>query len=88
MAISTKSNGVVDPDQLSPAFIDLETEIREKLYFTQHAALRHITYRVEGSTVTLYGRVPSYYLKQLAQVKVTCVAGIDCVDNRIEVAVT
>ncbi|HUG66440.1 MAG TPA: BON domain-containing protein [Pirellulaceae bacterium] len=87
MATSTKSKIAPLLDQVSTSSIDVESQIREKLHFTQHAALRCVTYAVEGDTVVLHGRVPSYYLKQLAQVKVTCVPGIERVDNRIEVAV-
>jgi osmotically-inducible protein OsmY len=88
MATSTKSKITPLLDEVSTSPSDVETQIREKLHFTQHAALRCVTYSVEGDTVVLYGRVPSYYLKQLAQVKVTCVPGIERVDNRIEVAVS
>ena len=75
-------------DPVSSTLSDVEAQIKEKLHFTQHAALRCVTYSIEGDTVVLFGRVPSYYLKQLAQVKVTCVPGIERVDNRIEVAVS
>ena len=75
-------------DPVCPSLSDLEAQVKEKLHFTQHAALRCVTYSIEGDTVVLFGRVPSYYLKQLAQVKVTCVPGIERVDNRIEVAVS
>lgn len=84
----TLQSDALQNDQVSRSHDDVEMEIKERLHFTQHAALRHITFNIEGTTVVLYGRVPSYYLKQLAQVKVTCVPGIDRVDNRIEVAVS
>ena len=80
MAVSTDSKSAVQNS-------DIEAQIKEKLHFTQHAALRCVTYDIDGDTVVLFGRVPSYYLKQLAQVKVTCVPGVGRVDNRIEVAV-
>ena len=88
MPTSTDSKIAVSLDQVSLSDSDIETQIKEKLLFTQHAALRCVTYNIVGDTVVLYGRVPSYYLKQLAQVKVACVPGIERVDNRIEVAVT
>jgi osmotically-inducible protein OsmY len=93
MAISTDAklsaqNDAALNDPVSPVLSDVEAQIKEKLHFTQHAALRCVTYSIEGDTVVLFGRVPSYYLKQLAQVKVTCVPGIERVDNRIEVAVS
>lgn len=79
---------VTGQSQLDASSTDLETEVRESLQFAQHAALRHIACTVHDNTVVLHGRVPSYYLKQLAQVKVTCVPGIEQVDNHIEVAVS
>jgi osmotically-inducible protein OsmY len=88
MAISTDAKIAARHEPASPTLSELESQIKEKLHFTQHAALRCVTYSIEGDTVILFGRVPSYYLKQLAQVKVTCVPGIERVDNRIEVAVS
>ena len=87
MAASTNSRSASLRDQVSPSLSDIEMEVEQKLHFSHHAGLRHITYRIDGGTVVLHGRVPSYYLKQLAQVKVTCVPGVERVDNRIEVAV-
>lgn len=87
MAVSTGSKISAQHDRVSDPLSDIEAQIKEKLHFTQHAALRCVTYSIDGDTVVLFGRVPSYYLKQLAQVKVTCVPGIERVDNRIEVAV-
>jgi len=88
MASSTDSKIAAQQEQVSSSLSDLEQQIKEKLHFTQHAALRCVTFSIDGDTVVLFGRVPSYYLKQLAQVKVTCVPGIERVDNRIEVAVS
>lgn len=87
MAASTNSRIDSIQDQVSPTLSDVELEVEKKLHFSHHAGLRHIGYRIDGGTVVLHGRVPSYYLKQLAQVKVTCVPGVERVDNRIEVAV-
>lgn len=88
MATSTDEKFAAEQDRMSLPLSEVESQIKEKLHFTQHAALRCVTYSIDGDTVVLFGRVPSYYLKQLAQVKVTCVPGIERVDNRIEVAVS
>ena len=88
MATTTDAKIAAPQDQVSASISDVERQIKEKLHFTQHAALRCVTYSVDGDTVVLFGRVPSYYLKQLAQVKVACVPGVERVDNRIEVAVS
>ena len=88
MRTATDSETAVSTNHASTVVGDIETQIKEKLHFTQHSALRCVTFTIDEDTVVLFGRVPSYYLKQLAQVKVACVPGIERVDNRIEVAVT
>ena len=88
MTVTTDAKLAARLDQASPTVSDVEMEVEKNLHFSHHAGLRHITYRIDGGTVVLHGRVPSYYLKQLAQVKVTCIAGVESVDNRIEVAVS
>ena len=88
MAASIRSQIATDSEERSTLIEDTEKEIERQLHFTQHAALRHVGYRIDEGTVVLYGRVPSYYLKQLAQVKVTGLPGVERVENRIEVAVS
>lgn len=88
MAAPTNTEIDYDYDQVSTTQNDIETEREQRLRVSQHAALRNVTYRVDEDTVILYGRVPSYYLKQLAQVKATTIPGIARVDNWIEVAVS
>ena len=63
----------------------LET-IEQNLASTGYAALRNITCRVCDGVVELRGNVPSYYLKQMAQVTVLRVADIREVHNQLEVA--
>ena len=41
--------------------------------------------RLEGGRLTLQGKVPSYYLKQLLQEAVRDIAGVHIVDNDVEV---
>jgi osmotically-inducible protein OsmY len=88
MTTSTESRIVSHRNQVSSTQDDVEAELNARLHVSQHAALRNVTCRIDDDTVVLYGRVPSYYLKQLAQVKATTVPGVECVDNRIEVAVS
>ena len=65
--------------------VDLETEEAEFAFCSNsHPALRRITCRLNCETVTLRGRVPTYYLKQLAIAEAKKLAGvtqvIDCLD--------
>jgi len=50
-----------------------------------YAALDFIGCDVEQNRVILYGSVPSYHLKQLAQVFVQRVDGVGRVENRLAV---
>lgn len=52
---------------------------------TGHGWLRRVTATAAGGVVTLQGKVPSFYLKQLAQVVVTAVAGVELVRNELQV---
>lgn len=58
---------------------------RERLG-TSHHFLRHIHCDFEDGVATLRGRVPSYYLKQVAQSLVSTVDGVERVENEVEVA--
>jgi hypothetical protein len=60
--------------------------VRHRLKASPYLALRLICCSCNGSRLVLHGRVPSYYLKQLAQVTVSqCIAG-PAIENRLEVA--
>jgi len=58
-----------------------QSQLRQSAYF----ALRDIRCACEDGVLTLCGRLPSYYLKQMAQALVTNVEGVSSVVNRIEV---
>jgi osmotically-inducible protein OsmY len=59
-----------------------QAALRRSAYFE----LRDVSCEFSGGVLTLHGRVPTYYLKQLAQVSVVDVPGVIEVHNRIEVA--
>jgi hypothetical protein len=62
------------------------TEIERRLQASSYFALRLVRCRLKNGTVTLDGRVPSYYLKQIAQTLVSD-AGVGLpIENRLEVA--
>lgn len=50
-----------------------------------YLALKNISCEYHDGMLTLCGSLPSYYLKQMAQVVVGEVEGVRQVDNRIEV---
>jgi hypothetical protein len=50
-----------------------------------HPALRSIEIEISGGVVILWGRVPSYSLKQLAQETAQRVAGVQGIANGLEV---
>src|ERR1051326_2891723 len=53
---------------------------------TGHHPLQQLALHCEMDLVTLIGQVPTYYLKQLAQVTVLSVPGVMQVDNQLQVA--
>jgi osmotically-inducible protein OsmY len=71
-------HGNSTPDQLGKL---AERRLRESLYHI----LRNVSVVFEGGVASLHGRVPSYYLKQMAQTIVGQIQGIDRVDNQIQV---
>ncbi len=63
----------------------LVRDVESRLSRSGYLALRDLDCEVVGGMVLLRGRVPSYYLKQLAQTVVGEVQGIGGVFNMIEV---
>ena len=59
--------------------------VARALCATGHLSLRDIDITVEGETVYLSGRVPSYYLKQVAQMTAAGVSGVRIVRNELGV---
>jgi osmotically-inducible protein OsmY len=61
-----------------------ELRLRSRPY----PALQGVTCAVRDGVLVLRGRLPSYYLKQLAQEAVARLDGVRRIDNRIEVGTT
>jgi hypothetical protein len=57
-----------------------------ELHHGPYRALRNVTCVCQEGTLILYGRVPSYHLKQIAQTAVATLPGVGRIDNRIDVA--
>jgi osmotically-inducible protein OsmY len=66
-------------------FHDLQQRVTDALLNSGYAALSFVGCRVDSGRVILIGSVPSYHLKQLAQVHALRVDGVGRVENRLEV---
>jgi osmotically-inducible protein OsmY len=73
---------------LSPAAHRPETgELAEsRLRRSAYLALQQLSCEFRAGVLTLRGRLPSYYLKQVALAVVTPVEGVERIDDQIEVA--
>lgn len=63
----------------------LAERVEQALRATGYPALRAVDVGVRGQSVVLHGRVPTYYMKQLAQTVALEVAGVDGLCNEVEV---
>ncbi len=59
--------------------------VEQRLGASGYLALRRIHCECEDGVLSLRGRVPSQYLKQVAQTIAAAVEGVHRVENRIEV---
>jgi len=58
------------------------------LHSNPYLALKNISCDYLDGVLFLHGCLPSYYLKQLAQEAVSDLAGVDRIENHIEVVTT
>lgn len=63
----------------------LDRSVRRSLEDTGYRPLRCIDCRVSRGVVVLSGRVPSWYMKQVAQTVVQKIDAVDVVENRLQV---
>jgi osmotically-inducible protein OsmY len=68
--------------------MDLAERVERALRATGYPALRDVEIVVRDGRVVLGGRVPSYYMKQIAQVAVLAVPGALELANDLDVAGT
>ena len=64
----------------------LADELQHALAASGYSPLRHVGVDHNNGRVVLRGRVPTYFLKQLAQSIAASFPGVQVVDNNIEVA--
>jgi osmotically-inducible protein OsmY len=67
------------------AALSLAQAVRYALNQTGRSWLQRVSIEVSGRSVILSGTVPSYHLKQLAQVTIMTVPGVELVKNGLEV---
>jgi hypothetical protein len=61
-------------------------ELAERtLRSNSHLALKNIVCDYLGGVLVLRGNLPTYYLKQVAQVVLAQLAGVERIDNQIQV---
>ncbi len=61
-------------------------QARKQLQGQPYRVLKNVSCEYRDGTLTLRGRLPSYFLKQMAQAAVARVAGVERIVNHIEVA--
>ncbi len=64
----------------------LEDDLNHAFRMAGYAQLRGIGISYHNGRVVLQGRVPTYFLKQVAQSLASSLPGVQAVDNNIEVA--
>jgi len=66
--------------------VDLAKRIESILHWSHHQALHQLTLKVEKGWVTLYGKVPWQFLRQVAFDSVRYLMGVRGVTNQIELS--
>jgi osmotically-inducible protein OsmY len=69
----------------SPADARLGGQIDQALRATGHLSLRRLEIIAAEGLVVLRGRLPSYYLKQVAQTAVRAVPGVGAVHDELDI---
>jgi osmotically-inducible protein OsmY len=64
----------------------LGERVRRRLTQSPYHAVRRVSVEERHGVLTLSGRLPNYYLKQMAQAAVANVEGVKKIINRIDVA--
>ncbi len=75
----------VPDDWIIKARKTIERTVAARLRQSPYPSLRRISCRLGDSALILRGRVPSYYMKQVAQIIAVSVDGVSVVQNELEV---
>ena len=68
-----------------PARFDVGQLVAGRLEASPYRALRGISSDFHEGVVTLWGRVHSFYMKQMAQEEAARIAGVEAIANHLEV---
>jgi len=68
-----------------PAFETLADRVDQAIQTNPHVNGRTLRFETDGSRVVLQGSVKSYFQKQMAQEAVRKVAGVEQIENCLEV---
>jgi osmotically-inducible protein OsmY len=71
----------------NPSWTDIRQAAERRLQASGYTVLRDVRCDFEGGVLRLRGRLPSQYLKQVAQAVVVDLEGVSTVENQITVAV-
>jgi hypothetical protein len=83
LAIHSSNSGEPEAQRPDPQAIE------RGLHSSRYSALKHVSCNYEGGVLVLRGRLPTYYLKQVAQEVVTHeVKEVGRLENRIRVVRT
>ena len=77
-SMTSRSRRHLDPQTIQAA-------IQQALHLAGYGELRRVQVECDGESVTISGRVPTYYLKQLAQNIALDVPGIEHIRNELDV---
>jgi osmotically-inducible protein OsmY len=65
--------------------LNIDQEVACRLRWSGYLALRDVSCGIRGGVLSLHGRLPTHYLKQVAQAIAVEVEGVSSVVNRIDV---
>lgn len=85
MAASWSSEPVTSTSQPLADLQAIQAGIQEALNRSGYGELRRVDLTCEGDTVTISGRVPTFYLKQLVQSIALSSPGVGRVNNELHV---
>jgi hypothetical protein len=66
--------------------VDVEEAARIRLQLSPYRAIRRCSCSFTDGELCLYGQVPTYHYKQLAQVALVGLPGVRAVSNKIQVS--
>jgi hypothetical protein len=85
MAATPQGGTEVAMDTPTQTIALMEHQAQALLLRTPYPALRSVSCECRGAELILRGRLPSFFLKQMAQSAVARLPGVDRVVNQIEV---